>query len=97
MSKLAKSCVMAAAVAGLIALVPSAASAAAPKECRGFTAVGSGLSTSIASLMAKQGAINLAENRGYSIQGEAKLVSCASTGIFGTECTATSRGCKLPH
>lgn len=106
MSKL-RSCVLAAAAVGLYALSPSASFAAAPgtpakvpanaTDCRGFRAVGSGLNESIASLMATQGAINLAENRGYTVQGEAKLVSCSSTGIFGTECAATSYACKLPH
>lgn len=94
MSKLVRSSVMAAAVAGLFALTPSAASAA---DCKNFAAVGSGLNTSIATLMAKQGAVNVAEARGYTVQGEAKIVSCASTGIFGTECTATSTACKMPH
>ena len=96
MSKL-RSCVLAGATVGLFALAPSAASAAAPKDCRAFAAVGSGLSTDIATLMAKQGAVNVAEGRGYSVQGEAKLVSCASAGIFGTECTAKSYACKMPH
>ena len=86
---------MLAAALGLAALVPSAAADA--KDCRHFRAVGSGLNQSIASLMATQGAINLAENRGYSIQGEAKLESCSSTGIFGTECAATSYACKVAH
>jgi hypothetical protein len=95
MSKL-RSCVLAVATVGLFALAPSAASAA-PKDCRAFAAVGSGLSTDIATLMAKQGAVNVAEGRGYSVQGEAKLVSCASAGIFGTECTAKSYACKMPH
>jgi len=100
MSKLVRSSILAAAVAGLFALAPSMASAGAAagaKDCRGFRAVGSGLTQSIASLMATQGAINLAENRGYTIQGEAKLVSCSAGGIFGTECAATSYACKLPH
>jgi len=78
----------------LAALAPTVSHAA---ECRHFRAVGSGLNTSIATLMATQGAINLAENRGYTIQGEAKLISCTSTGVFGTECAATSYGCKPPH
>jgi len=100
MSKL-RSCVLAVA-AGFIALSPSVsfAAGAAPtkgKDCRGFRAVGSGLNESIAKLMATQGAVNLAENRGYTVQGEAKLVSCSSGGIFGTECAATSYACKLPH
>ncbi|HUJ38662.1 MAG TPA: hypothetical protein VLW88_13425 [Hyphomicrobium sp.] len=88
---------MLAAALGLAALVPSASFAADAKDCRHFRAVGSGLNQSIASLMATQGAINLAENRGYSIQGEAKLESCSSTGIFGTECAATSYACKVAH
>ncbi|KAB2943660.1 MAG: hypothetical protein K8F92_13415 [Hyphomicrobium sp.] len=97
MSKLVRSGISVAAVAALVALVSSAASAAEPKDCRSFRAVGSGLNESIASLMATQGAVNLAENRGYTVQGEAKLVSCTSAGIFGTECAATSYACKLPH
>ncbi|MGZ5889038.1 MAG: hypothetical protein ACXWJS_00380 [Hyphomicrobium sp.] len=82
---------------GLAALVPSASFAADAKDCRHFRAVGSGITTSLATLMATQGAINLAENRGYTVQGEAKLVSCTSAGTFGNECAATSYGCKLPH
>lgn len=88
--------------AGLCALVPAAAMAApnvpaGAKDCRGFRAVGSGLTESIASLMATQGAVNLAENRGWTVIGEAKLQSCSSTGIFGVECAATSYACKVPH
>jgi len=94
MSKLVRSCVMAAASAALLALVPTAASAG---ECRNFAAVGSGLNESIAGFMAKQGAINVAENRGWTVQGEAKLVKCTSAGIFGTECTARSYACKKAH
>jgi hypothetical protein len=90
------------AVAGLCALVPTVAMSApavpaGAKDCRGFRAVGSGLTESIASLMATQGAVNLAENRGWSVIGDAKLEKCASTGIFGVECSATSYACKLPH
>jgi hypothetical protein len=101
MSK-SRSCVLALAAAGLFALLPAVAMAApavppGAKDCRGFRAVGSGLTESIASLMATQGAINLAENRGFSIIGDAKLQSCTSTGIFGVECAATSYACKLPH
>lgn len=97
-----RSTVLAAALAGLAALAPtiSAANPTPPRgatDCRGFRAVGSGLNESIASLMATQGAVNLAENRGYTVQGEAKLISCTSAGIFGTECAATSYACKLPH
>ncbi len=100
MSKLVRSGILAAVAAGLFALATSAASAAPPagaKDCRRFRAVGSGLTQSIASLMATQGAINLAENRGYTIQGDAKLVSCTAGGIFGMECAATSYACKLRH
>jgi hypothetical protein len=79
------------------ALVPSVSFAADAKDCRHFRAVGSGITTSLATLMATQGAINLAENRGYTVQGEAKLVSCTAAGTFGTECAATSYGCKMPH
>jgi hypothetical protein len=97
-----RSYVLAAVAVGLSALLPAIAMAApavpaGAKDCRGFRAVGSGLTESIASLMATQGAINLAENRGFSIIGDAKLQSCTSTGIFGVECAATSYACKLPH
>ena len=93
MSKLMRSCVLAAAIAGLAAAA-SSASAAAPADCKNFAAVGSGVSTSIATLMAKQGAVNVAEGRGYHVQGEAKLVSCSAAGIFGTECKASTHACK---
>jgi hypothetical protein len=76
------------------ALVPSVSHAA---ECKDFAAVGSGFNTSIATLMAKQGAVNVAEARGYSVQGEAKLISCSAAGTFGTECKATTHACKMPH
>jgi len=100
MSKL-RSCVLAVA-ASLCALAPTIATAApaVPRgatDCRGFRAVGSGLTESIASLMATQGAINLAENRGFTVIGDAKLQSCSSGGIFGVECAATSYACKMPH
>ena len=80
MSK-SRSCVLGLA-AGLFALLPAVAMAApavpaGAKDCRGFRAVGSGLTESIATLMATQGAINLAENRGFSIIGDAKLQSCS--------------------
>lgn len=94
MSKLVRSSIAVAATAGLAALL---ATAAAAEECRDFAAVGSGLNESIASLMAKQGAVNLAENRGWTVVGEAKLIKCESAGIFGTECTATSHACKQPQ
>ncbi len=91
MSKLVRSCVMAAAGAGLLALSPAAFAA---EECRDFAAVGSGITESIATLMAMQGAVNVAENRGWTVKGEAKLVGCKSEGIFGMECTARSRACR---
>ena len=96
-----KSCVLAAVGAGLVALASTAASAApdvphGAKDCRGFRAVGSGLTESIASLMATQGAVNVASNRGWTVIGEAKLQSCTQAGIFGVECAATSYACKLP-
>ena len=55
---------MAAAAAGLAAWrrPPSCSRA---RTARHFAAVGSGISTSIATLMAKQGAVNVAEARGY--------------------------------
>jgi K+-transporting ATPase c subunit len=83
-----------AAVVAFAALVPSVSHAA---DCKTFAAAGSGLNNSIATVMAKQGAINIAEARGYSVQGEAKLISCSSTGIFGTECKASAHGCKSAH
>jgi hypothetical protein len=97
-----KSCVLGLATAGLVALVPVIATAAPAvpaggKDCRGFRAVGSGLTESIASLMATQGAVNLAENRGWTVVGDAKLQGCKATGIFGVECAATSYACKMPH
>lgn len=100
MSKLG-SCFLAVAV-GMSALLPAVAVAApavphGAKDCRGFRAVGSGLTQSIATLMATQGAINLAENRGYTVVGDAKLQSCKDGGIFGVECAATSYACIVPH
>jgi hypothetical protein len=94
MSKLVRYCVMLAATASLAALIPSASQA---QECKDFAAVGSGFNESIATLMAKQGAVNVAEARGYTVEGEAQLVSCAETGIFGTECTARTHACKRPR
>lgn len=101
MSK-SKTCVLALAAAGLLALAPAIAVAApdvphGAKDCRGFRAVGSGLTESIASLMATQGAVNVASNRGWTVIGEAKLQGCTSAGIFGVECAATSYACKLPQ
>lgn len=92
MSGLVRTCVMLAAAAGVAAMVPATANA--EENCRDFGAVGSGLNESVATLMALQGAVNVAEGRGYTVQGKAKLVKCESAGIFGTECTARSRACK---
>ncbi len=92
-----------AAAIGLATLAPSVAFAVTPtpppgaKDCRGFRAVGSGLTESIATLMATQGAVNVASNRGWTVIGEAKLQGCTSAGIFGVECAATSYACKLPQ
>jgi hypothetical protein len=85
---------MLAATASFAALMPSASQA---EECKDFAAVGSGLNESIATLMAKQGAVNVAEGRGYTVKGEAQLVKCVATGVFGTECTARTHACKQPH
>ena len=93
MSKSVRHTVLAAAVAVGCAL-PSFAQAA---ECRSFVAVGSGITESVATLMALQGAINLAENRGWTVKGDAKLIKCVKAGTFGNECQAKSYACKLPH
>jgi hypothetical protein len=93
MSRLVRTCIAAAAAAGLAALVSAPSQA---QDCRDFAAVGSGLNESIATLMALQGAVNVAEARGYKVEGEAKLISCEATGIFGTECKARSHACKKP-
>jgi hypothetical protein len=91
MTGLVKFCAVAMTVAGFAALTSGTLRA---EECKTFGSVGSGLSKSVATLMAKQGAINIAEARGYKAQGEAKLISCEDAGIFGTECRASVRGCK---
>ncbi len=79
------------AAAGFVTLTSGALRA---EECKTFGSVGSGLSESVATLMAKQGAINISEARGFKPQGEATLISCEAAGIFGTECKASVRGCK---
>jgi hypothetical protein len=94
MSKSVRSSVVLAAAVGFAALLPSLAQAA---ECRAFVAVGSGITESVAQLMAKQGAINLAENRGWTVKGDAKLLKCVHAGTFGNECQAKSYACKLPQ
>jgi len=93
MTRLVRAC---AAMALGACLTASMSAASYADECRNFGAVGSGLNESIATLMAKQGAINVAEARGYTVQGEAHLVSCKAEGIFGTECTARTHACKRP-
>ena len=94
MKSVVRFCTAAVAVAGLTALMPSPSRA---QECKDFAAVGSGLNESVATLMAKQGAVNVAEARDYEVQGEAKLLKCGDAGIFGTECTARVRACKRTH
>jgi len=91
MTGLVKFCAVAIAAAGFAALTSGTLRA---EECKTFGSVGSGLSKSVATLMAKQGAINISEARGFKPQGEAKLISCEAAGIFGTECKASVRGCK---
>jgi len=95
MSKLVRSCVLAAASAGLLVLASATSQAA--QQCKDFAAVGSGFNEGIAGFMAKQGAVNVAENRGWTVQGDAKLVGCKAAGTFGTECTARTRACKKPQ
>lgn len=92
MSKLMRACIPAAAAIGV--LLPSAAMS---QECKDFAAVGSGLTEGIATLMAMQGAINVAENRDWKVVGEAKLRGCKDAGIFGVECTAVSHACRKKH
>jgi hypothetical protein len=94
MSKLLRYCGMLAATASLAALMPAASRA---EECKDFAAVGSGINETVAAFMAKQGAVNVAENRDWTVQGEAKVVGCKAAGTFGTECTARTRACKKPH
>lgn len=92
MSKSVRSAVLAAVALG--SMLPSLAHAA---ECKTFVAVGSGITEGVATLMAMQGAVNLAENRGWTVKGEAKLIKCVKAGSFGNECQASSYACKLPH
>jgi hypothetical protein len=91
MTGLVQFCAVAVVAAGIGALGVSPSNA---KDCKTFGAVGSGVSKSVATLMAKQGAVNVSEGRGYKPQGEAKLISCANGGLFGTECKASVRACK---
>jgi hypothetical protein len=95
MSKLVRYCGMLAATASLVALLPAASRAA--DECKDFAAVGSGINETVAAFMAKQGAVNVAENRDWTVQGEAKVVGCKAAGTFGTECTARIRACRKRH
>lgn len=92
MSKLMRSCFAAAAAMSI--LLPTTAMA---EECKDFAAVGSGLTEGIATLMAMQGAVNVAENRDWKVIGEAKLRGCTEAGIFGVECTAVSHACRKKH
>src|SRR5262245_12721866 len=101
MSK-SRSRVLALAAGLLFGFAPAIAMAAAAgargaKDLRALVAGGTGLTESIASLMATQGAVNLASNRGFTVVGEAKLQNCTSAGIFGVECAATSYACKVPQ
>ena len=66
MTGLVKFCAVAIAAAGFAAMTSGALRA---EECKTFGSVGSGLSKSVATLMAEQGAINIAEARGYKAQG----------------------------
>jgi len=91
MTGLVRFCAVAVVAAGFASLTASTSGA---EECRTFGAVGSGISVSVATLMAKQGAVNVSEARGFKPQGEAKLISCEAAGIFGTECKASVRACK---
>jgi hypothetical protein len=94
MTGLVRFCAVAAVAAGFATLNVSASYAG---DCKVFGAVGSGISEGVATLMAKQGAINVSEARGFKPQGEAKLISCEAAGIFGTECKASVRACKGPN
>lgn len=80
------------AAVGLVALMPAQTKAA--EECRTFSAAGDGLSESVATLMATQGAVNVAEARGYHVVGEAQLIKCQPGGFWGTECYAKAKACK---
>ena len=91
MTGLVRFSAMAVVAAGFAALATTALRA---EECRTFGAVGSGVSKSVATLMATQGAINVSEARGFKPQGEAKLISCEAAGFCGTECKASVRACK---
>jgi len=91
MTGLVRFCALVVMATGFATLTASASRA---EECKTFGSVGSGLSKSVATLMAKQGAVNISEARGFKPQGEAKLISCDAGGIFGTECKASVRGCK---
>jgi hypothetical protein len=61
MTGLVRFCAVAIAAAGFAALTSGTLRA---EECKIFGSVGSGLSKSVATLMAKQGAINISEARG---------------------------------
>ena len=85
----------AAALTAFLAAAPFPAQAA--EECRIFSAAGEHLLADWAPLMAKQGAVNLAEGRGYHVVGEAQVVKCGPGGTWGNECYAKVKACKRPE
>lgn len=91
MNSLAHICAAAVAVVGVAALTSSAPRA---EECKEFSAAGEHFLESWAPLMAKQGAVNIAEARGYHVVGEAKLIKCQPGGLLGNECFARVKACK---
>lgn len=92
MKAMLKISAVAAAVAALVASVPSASYAA--EDCRMFSAAGEHLLADWAPLMARQGAVNVAEGRGYHVVGEATVVKCGPGGTWGNECYAKVKACK---
>lgn len=82
----------AAIVAALAVSVPSPSFAG--QTCKMFSAAGEHLLADWAPLMARQGAINIAEARGYHVVGDAKVVKCGPGGTLGNECYATVKACK---
>jgi hypothetical protein len=84
-----------AAATALTALLAAATFPAhAAEECKIFSAAGEHLLADWAPLMAKQGAVNVAEGRGYSVVGEAEVVKCQPGGTWGNECYARVKACK---
>ncbi len=80
------------AMAASVSVMPLASHAA--EECKTFSAAGEHLMADWAPLMAKQGAINIAEARGYHVVGEAQIVKCGPGGTLGNECYAKVKACK---